>query len=321
MITIDNFLHKNCEKEIEEHIFSNLYLPQKKISSRFLYDEKGSKLFKEITQLPEYYLTRTEIPLIKQAASYLKDDLNDVNIIEFGSGDCTKISLLIDSVSMKNRQTICYVPFDVSSSAIQESCDLLLQSYEGLRIHGIVADFMSQLDVIAEKPNKVFCLLGSTIGNFTKSRSEQFLMDLHDIMQSNDRLLLGFDMVKDKEIIERAYNDSKKVTEQFNKNTLNVVNDLVDSDFNPELFDHLAFYNNQHSRIEMHLKALTDQEIRSPRFPKIIHLEKGETIHTENSHKFTTNHIQQLAITAHLDIEKIFSDEKNWFTLALFRKP
>jgi len=247
--------------------------------------------------------------------------LTNVNIIEFGSGDCTKISLLLDEIPKKKMHTVCYIPFDVSSSAIQESCTVLLQKYSGLQIHGFVADFMTQFDIITDKPNKILCFLGSTIGNFTRNQAEQFIYDLQTIMQSKDRLLLGFDMVKDKKIIEKAYNDSRKVTEQFNKNILSVVNDLVDTDFIPELFEHVAFYNEDLSRIEMHLKAEVSQVINSPRFPNAISIEKGETIHTENSHKFTINHITQLADRTHLNIEQIFSDEKKWFSLVIFVKP
>jgi len=320
LITIENFLKDNGADQIEKNILMNLTGSQKKISSTFFYDEKGSKLFEKITSLHEYYLTRTEIPLIKQAADYLKESLRDVNIIEFGSGDPTKISLLLDSIPDEYRETISYVPFDVSDAAIQESCNLLLQDFPGLNIHGIVADFMTQLDVIPKKSNKIICFLGSTIGNFSKEQSKEFLSDIYEIMHPGDRLLLGFDMVKNKEIIEKAYNDSRKVTEQFNKNILNVVNTVVGTDFNPENFEHVAFYNEELSRIEMHLKAIKQMDIFSSKKSTHIHIKKGELIHTENSHKFTIEQIKKLVASADLEIEKIFADEKNWFNLVLLTK-
>lgn len=321
LVTIDNFLRKNSDKQIEKTILSDLTRSPKKISSMFFYDEKGSKLFEEITKLPEYYLTRTEIPLIKKAAGYLKDTLKNVNIIEFGSGDPTKISLILESIPEKNQEKITYVPLDVSHAAIQESCNFLLQKYPQLTIHGIVADFMTQLEVIPKKSNKVLCFLGSTIGNFTRKQAEDFLKELHHIMHPGDRLLLGFDMVKNKEIIENAYNDDQKVTEQFNKNILTVVNNLVGTDFNPDDFEHVAFYNDAFSRIEMHLKATKQIKISSPLLSTPITIKRGELIHTENSHKFTIDHIYKLAANAHFEIEKIFSDEKQWFSLAVLTKP
>ena len=286
----------------------------------YFYDEKGSKLFEKITELPEYYLTRTEMPLIKKAATYLKDSITDVNIIEFGSGDCTKISILLDEIPEEKRQTVCYIPFDVSDSAVKESCDILVQKYDGIRIHGIVADFMNQLDVIANKTNKILCFLGSTIGNFSIDQSIDFLKDLQSIMQPGDRLLIGFDMVKNKTIVEKAYNDTQQITEQFNKNILKVINKIVDTNFEPNSFEHIAFFNKDQSRIEMHLKAMKTQEVRSPRFPQSIMVEKGETIHTENSHKFTPDQIKNLAEKADLQIETQFTDEKNWFSLVIFTK-
>lgn len=321
LITIENFLHNQCENEVERDIFSNLSLPQKKISSTFFYDKKGSKLFEDITLLPEYYLTRTEIPLIKKAATYLKEELSDMNIIEFGSGDCTKISLLLDVIPEDSRSSICYTPFDVSSTAVQESCTLLLEKYNGLNIHGVIADFMSQLDVIKEKQNKLLCFLGSTIGNFSREESKRFVYDLQAIMHAKDRLLIGFDMVKDNVILEQAYNDSQQVTALFNKNILNVVNRIVETDFNPDNFDHIAFFNEEHSRIEMHLRSRVHQTIHSPLLSEPISIKKDEMIHTENSHKFTKDHIVQLAESAQLDIEQWFSDDKKWFSLVLFRKP
>ena len=286
----------------------------------YFYDQTGSQLFEKITELPEYYLTRTEIPLIKKAADYLKESINEVNIIEFGSGDCRKISLLLDVIPEEKRETVCYTPFDVSTSAIQQSCDLLTQKYSGLRIHGIVADFMTQLDMIANTPNKLLCFLGSTIGNFNTDQSVKFLNDLRSIMQKKDRLLLGFDMVKNKETIEQAYNDSQQITEQFNKNILNVVNKLVETNFDPDSYQHVAFYNEDLNRIEMHLKAIKHQEIKSIRFAHTIHIEKGETIHTENSYKFNVDQIEKLAEKSHLQIEQLFTDEKKWFSLAIFTK-
>ena len=279
------------------------------------YDAKGSKLFEEITKLPEYYLTRTEIELLKKAATQISNKLRNIDIVEFGSGDCIKISILLDVIPKEFLDTIRYIPVDVSIAAVEKSSNILLNKYPGISIYGIVADFNRQLDVIPKDTKKVFCFLGSTIGNFSMQKALKFLVDLSKIMQSGDLLLLGFDMVKNKEIVDKAYNDSKNITEKFNKNILNVVNNLIGTNFNLDTFEHVAFYNEELSRIEMHLKATKDLEISCPNFPTNIEIKKDEKIHTENSYKFTFDDIKSLATGANLEIQNIFTDKNKWFSL------
>ena len=192
---------------------------------------------------------------------------------------------------------------------------MLLIKYPGIKIHGIVADFMSQLEVIPKKSKKVFCFLGSTIGNLSMENAQKFLKKLSQIMNKGDLLLLGLDMVKNKKILENAYNDTKNVTEKFNKNILNVVNKHIKSDFDPEKFEHVAFYNEELSRIEMHLKATCDLNIDCLSLKSNIVIRKDETIHTENSYKFTERDIASLAKAANLEIQEIFTDENKWFSL------
>jgi L-histidine N-alpha-methyltransferase len=290
------------------------------ISSIYFYDANGSKLFEEITHLPEYYLTQTEINLLKKAAPQLRKLLRNVDIVEFGSGDGTKISILLETIQVEIRETIGYIPFDVSIDAVQQSANTLLTKFPGLRIHGIVADFNTQLDVIPKNKKKIFCFLGSTIGNFSMDEAKMFLIGLQKIMQPDDLLLIGFDMVKNKTILENAYNDSQKITEQFNKNILNVVNNLIDTDFDPDAFEHVSFYNEKNSRIEMHLKATHDLKISSLNIPITITIKKGETIHTENSYKFTENDINTLAKEAGLIIQKTYTDNNKWFFLVQLTK-
>ena len=315
LIRIDNFLPKTGDQELEKNILAGLTSSSKKISSVFFYDAKGSKLFEEITKLPEYYLTRTEVTLLKEAAPQIADKLRNVDIVEFGSGDCTKISILLDTIPEEFIDTVCYVQVDVSIDAVEKSSNILLNKFPGIRIHGIVADFISQLDVIPKDTKKVFCFLGSTIGNLSMEEAMKFLVDLSEIMHSGDLLLLGFDMVKSKEVLEEAYNDSRHVTERFNKNILNVVNSHIGTDFDPDVFEHIAFYNERFSRIEMHLKAIKDLEVSCPSLPTTISIKKGETIHTENSYKFTDENIKNLASGAGLKIQNIFTDKNKWFSL------
>jgi L-histidine N-alpha-methyltransferase len=290
-------------------------LSPKKISCVFFYDNNGSKLFEEITRLPEYYLTRTEIEILKEVALKINDELRNVDIIELGSGDCTKISKLVDSIDDSLRENVRYIPVDVSIDAVKKASNILIKKFPKINIYGIIADFISQFDIIPKDRKKVICFLGSTIGNFSMEESKHFLINLNDIMNPGDLLLLGFDMVKNIEVIEKAYNDSKNITAMFNKNILNVVNKLIGTNFDPDDFIHVAFYNKKFSRVEMHLKTLKDLEISSPLSKTDITLKKGEMIHTENSYKYTFENIKSLAYNANLEIQNIYSDKNRWFSL------
>jgi len=308
------------ETVIQQQIISDLTGTQKKISSVLFYDAAGSTLFERITTLPEYYLTKTEIGLLHQAATSLPYTDHQTTIVEFGSGDCTKISILLEAITKQQRKQICYMPVDISRDAIEKSSYLLSKRFPEISIHGIIADFLTQLHVISHHTPTIWCFLGSTIGNLSMDDALLFLQQLSKQMHQGDILLLGLDMVKQTHILEQAYNDSQLVTEQFNKHILTVVNDRIHTCFDPETFDHVAFYNTSDSRIEMHLKATQDMFITSPLLSKPLSLKKGETIHTENSHKFTPKHIAWFAESTGLDIEQLYTDDQHWFSLVQFQK-
>lgn len=310
----------NDDKKMTEEILQGLTIQPKMIASSFFYDDTGSKLFEQITSLDEYYLTRTELPLIKKAAKNLQSKLQHIDIVELGSGNSVKISLLFDYVSEEFRKTIRYIPFDVSLSAIKQSSNDILEKYPGIKIHAIAADFLTQLDLIPKKSKKIICFLGSTIGNLKKEKIKEFLINLSSIVNSGDILLIGFDMVKDKEVLEKAYNDKFNITEQFNKNILKVINNRIGTNFDKDNFEHIAFFNEDESRIEMHLKAVENMKIICPIYQKDIVIHKGEMIHTENSYKFTNTDIRYFAREAKLDIENWYTDKDKWFSLVEFIK-
>jgi L-histidine N-alpha-methyltransferase len=320
IITASNFLSQIEDGEIVKEIISGLQSEKKYISSRYFYNEKGSKLFEEITHLKEYYLTRTEVSILKQIAPEFSSRLNDLNIVELGSGDSRKISILLDAMSLSKREQVCYFPVDVSHSAIQESSSKLLGLFPEIKIHGIIADFISQFKLVPKVPNRLICFFGNTIGNMDIEQSSKFLLMLSKNMKPGDQLLIGFDMVKSKSIIEEAYNDREQITAAFNRNILDVVNDIIKTDFDLNSFRHNAFYNEMKSRIEMHLKAKDDLDIFSPLLNGKIRIKKGETIHTENSYKYTLNNIAGFAASSGLSIKNIFSDKDKWFSLVLFVK-
>lgn len=317
-IHLINHLHEIGIGSIKEEILNGLLSEQKHISPMFFYDDKGSELFEEITKLDEYYLTNTEKKILSTILDELEIDFSELNIIEFGSGDSSKISLFLNQIPEHYLFKIKYLPVDISQAAIEKSANELIRNFPALQINGIVADFFRQLKVIPNACNRLFCFFGSTLGNFKPEQVKDFMLLLGNEMQTGDSFLLGLDMVKDLNIIEMAYNDQQGITADFNKNILNVVNNLIGSDFNSNNFKHIAFYNQEKSRIEMHLEALKDQSIYLG--SETIYMNAGERIHTENSYKFNLKTIQQIGKWAELNVENIITDDNKWFSLVHYKK-
>lgn len=320
-LTVSNLLSKENRVELVEGIYRGLTRSQKQISSRFFYDDTGSELFEKITTLPEYYPTRTEKRILQENAGDILGDFDHIDIVELGSGDCSKISILLDKVPKRKISNITYIPVDVSEAAVLKSANILSCKYHGLKIHGVLADFMKHLDSLPGNSPRLICFFGSTLGNLTRKEVNEFLLNLKYLMKPGDKLLLGLDMVKDHLILQKAYNDTQGVTAQFNKNCLNVINDNAETNFNTSDFRHLAFYNEKEVRIEMHLVALKNVRVTSKYFPESILITKGETIHTENSHKFLPGHITQLEKVSGLNLKKSFTDANRHFSLNLFEYP
>ncbi len=319
-IIIDNYLSE-IEIDIQrEELIKGLIAEPKYISSKYFYDKKGSEIFEKITKLDEYYPTGTEKSILTDNAESIVKDFRQTTIIELGSGDSSKISIILNSLSNLQLESATYIPFDVSKTAIEKSISDLSEKFPVLKIRGIAADFMRRLHLIPKIEHKVISFFGSTIGNLNRRNALEFMKKIGTIMNSGDMFLLGIDMVKDIKILEDAYNDNLKITAAFNKNILNVVNKNLKTDFNADLFEHYAFYNTQKSRIEMHLKAISDMQISSPFLTEKVRFKKHESIHTENSHKFTNENILEFAKYAGLKITAVFKDSNNWFSLIQFTK-
>lgn len=312
-IAIQNYLTTLGIAKAYEEIMAGLTAEQKYIPSKYFYDTRGSELFEQITDLEEYYPTRTEKQILSRIFDHIPIRLRHLNIIELGSGDPSKISLLLNQIPRNTLRTINYYPVDICEAEIVKCVEHLSEHYPLQSISGIVADFHHQLHVLPKDKNRLFCFFGSTIGNFTESEAESFIRKLEREMKTGDRLLLGVDMVKDISVIERAYNDEKGVTAQFNLNILNAINHLIGTDFNCNDFKHIAFYNEDLNRIEMHLRALRDVEIRSHHTHEPIHIKRYETIHTENCHKFNYAKIKQLCKWGQFQAFKVCHDPRNWF--------
>lgn len=318
-VSISSLLTRQDEEKTIREIFTGLSSDRKYIPSRFFYDDEGSTLFEKITTLPEYYPTRTEKVILENISSQLVGKVGDINIVELGSGDCSKISILLDAIPLGRISSVKYYPVDISESSMRKSAGRLTDRFTGLQVHGLLADFMNHLDALPGGEKRLVCFFGSTIGNLTREEAVKFLSGIGEMMQGDDSFLVGFDMVKDKGILEAAYNDSQGITAAFNRNILTAVNNIANTVFNPGRFRHLAFYDPTKMRIEMHLEALADMEINSPHFSHGIHIRKGETIHTENSHKFTHELIDEMAEKAGMTIRNIYTDKTGWFSLVQFK--
>jgi L-histidine N-alpha-methyltransferase len=307
-------------KTEEEEMLAGLMAAQKHLPCKFFYDEAGSKLFEQITRLEEYYPSRTEKSILKRHAGELMRGAEGASLVEIGSGDCSKISILLQALPEVILKTSIYVPVDVSLSAIEESRCKLEERFGAIEVCGIVADFMQQIHLVSQYENKIFCFFGSTIGNLDRRDAVRFVEKLGKLMNTGERLLLGLDMVKDKAVLEGAYNDEKGVTARFNKNILNVANKILGTDFESEYFRHHAFFDEEKQRIEMHLMATRDITIKFPFFEGGLEIPKGQTIHTENSHKFTSHHIDEFASASGLSVRAVYTDSNRWFTLVDYIK-
>lgn len=320
-VKIRNLLPKIGIEQVRNEIVAGLISQKRFISSKFFYDETGSELFEEITKLLEYYPTRTEKSILEDIAFELMNRNLAFEIIEMGSGDCSKISILLNAVNKYNLQNITYIPVDFSNSAVEKSSDELSIRFPDLEINGYVADFIHQLNLIPHSnKSRLICFLGSTIGNFERNESNEIIKNLATGLLNGDSLLVGFDLVKPEPVLHAAYNDSKGVTEKFNLNVLNVINSIIKSDFELSDFKHHSFYNKEKSRIEMHLIAIQDCVVNSPFLKQPLQFKKGDSIHSENSHKYTLESIRELAEYAGLEIKNYYTDSKKWFALVEFAR-
>lgn len=318
--TIANCLPEIGLEAVISEIVAGLTSQPKRISSKYFYDKTGSALFERITALDEYYPSRTEKSILRGLPLSAITDCSDVDIIELGSGDHSKITLLLEKIPADFLSAVRYFPVDISRPALEASIKELACMFPRLAVQGIVADYIHQMHLVPGDRKKLYCFLGSTIGNLDRKEAMAFVRDISETMNPGDGFLIGFDRVKEVRVLEIAYNDAQGLTARFNRNILNVVNGLIQSDFDPGDFEHMAFYNRREKRIEMYLEAITDVRVRTPFAAEDILIGKGERIHTENSHKFGEEDIRMIAGNAGLVVKNIFSDDREWFSLVQYGK-
>ncbi|MGH7858119.1 MAG: L-histidine N(alpha)-methyltransferase [Candidatus Binatia bacterium] len=291
--SIDRFLDPRDGSTLADDVRAGLTRRQKQIPSKYFYDERGSRLFEKICDLPEYYLTRTEQTLLDRHAREILAIARPTDLVELGSGAAKKTRALLDAAAAEGLSPR-YHPFDVCEPVLRSSGERLLDAYPWLDVHAIVADYDRHLDGLPPGRRRMVAFLGSTIGNYTPERTVTFLAELAAELRPGELFLLGADLVKPVERLEAAYDDSAGVTAEFNRNVLRVVNRELDGDFRPEEFEHLAFFDRERSQIEMHLRAGNAQRVRIAELDLEVELRAGETIHTEISRKFTEAGLRDL---------------------------
>lgn len=317
-IRIENYLNDSgFFSTMAEDVRKGLTSNPKKLPPKYFYDDRGSDLFEQITELAEYYPMREEGALINTIAPGLIASMAPREIVELGSGSSTKTLALLDAGRL-NGCVDRYVAFDVSESIIRLAATNLLQRYDGLDVYGIVGDFHRHLDRIPPVlGRRLILFLGGTLGNLYSDERIQLLGQIRTLLQPDDRLLIGFDLVKDIKLIELAYNDPAGVTAAFNKNMLNVINNGLDGDFNPDAFEHESFFNVAESRIEMHLRPRTTQVAHLRKIGLTVTVEPDETIWTESSHKFTATSVNEMLTKSGLALREWHAAPGDMFGLAL----
>ena len=309
------------QKTFAQELSQSFRQKQKSINPKFFYDQKGSQLFEKICALPEYYLTRTEISILKQIDGKLQSYLDgNFRLVELGSGSSQKTRLLIDMLTRLQKH-VEYFPIDISK--ILKTSSVALQSdYKKLHITGIIDNYENGLEFVKnyDDMKNLIVFLGSSFGNFDYEHGLKFLQKINSSMKKNDLFLIGLDLVKDKTVLERAYNDSQGVTAKFNLNVLSRINSELDSNFNINKFVHHAIYNESQNRVEIYLRSLENQIVNIPKARMILQIKQDELIHTENSYKYTIPEINKMLSMTGFRIKDIWYDEKQYFCLVLLSK-
>jgi L-histidine N-alpha-methyltransferase len=300
--------------DMAEEVREGLGRPLKELPPKYFYDARGSALFDRITEQPEYYPSRCEREILNRRAPEIVSDAAE--LVELGSGTASKTRALL--YAMAGAGTLRrYVPFDVDETMVEACESELAAVYPGLDVHGVVGDFGRDLDRIPDGEQRLFAFLGGTIGNLYPSDRVAFLARIRTLMEPLDRLIVGTDLVKDRSILEAAYNDSQGVTAEFNRNVLRVLNAGLDADFRPEAFEHVAFFDEANSWIEMRLRANGAQHVDIAGADLEVTFADGEEVRTEISAKFTREAVGRELRQAGLRLERFFTDDGGLFGLAL----
>jgi dimethylhistidine N-methyltransferase len=299
--------------DFHQDVIDGLTERPRNIPPKYFYDIRGSQLFDAICEQPEYYPTRTEISLLQYYARDIAQHIGpDCVIVELGSGASEKVKVLFDALKPRG-----YMGVDISREFLLQSTQRLAEDYPWLEVHAVCADFSQVLEIPKHyhQQNLVAFYPGSSIGNFDPEDAVTFMQQVAQMVGSQGKLLIGVDLKKDNAILNAAYNDAAGITAQFNLNLLKRMHDELGVDYESNTFAHEAFYNATEGRIEMHLVCTrnTHLTVDGRRFE--FHL--GDSIHTENSYKYSMDEFRELAEHAGFDVEKVWTDRRKLFSVQL----
>jgi dimethylhistidine N-methyltransferase len=311
--TANHSIEVQLDQEFLDDVMEGLRHANKRLSCKYFYDERGSKLFDQICELDEYYLTRTEQAIMDQHAREMACQLGEgVMLVEFGSGSSTKTQVLLENLI----DPAAYVPLDISEEHLLETAKLLRRTFPEIEILPLVADFTLpfQLPMPTKKASHAAIYFpGSTIGNFEPEAAQNLLAEICDLLGDEGGVLIGIDLQKDPAIIHSAYNDSSGVTAEFNLNLLHRINRELDGNFDVDQFQHLADYDEKVGRVEIYLVSQCDQTVEIN--GQLFEFKAGERIFTEHSHKYTIESFEELANQAGFSLHKYWTDPDDLFAV------
>ena len=303
-----------------DEVMNGLMARRKTLPCKLFYDDRGSALFEEITRLPEYYLTRIELEILRDRGKEIALAAGSpVSIMELGAGTATKTGTLVRAFA-RRQMRVKYFPVDISPAALAEAKKRIRDECPRVVIGPVIADFSNGFGFLQNIPGrKIVLYLGSSIGNFDWHAATAMLRKVRDRLNSGDALLLGTDMVKSPEILVPAYNDAQGVTAEFDKNILVRLNREFDADFDLDSFRHVAEWNPLRSRMEIYLESTRAQAVTLRTRGLIVKFAAGERIHTENSYKYTEQMVETMLCVSGFKLEKTWYDRRRWFGLHLAR--
>ena len=299
-------------------VVAGLTAEQKWLPPKWFYDAEGSELFEKITQLPEYYPTRAEREILAARSGEVARATDAHTLVELGSGSSEKTRLLLDAFTGHGTLE-AFVPLDVSESALADAAEAITAEYPKLEVRGVVGDFTKHLELLPGGQPRMVAFLGGTIGNFLPAERADFLRSVRGVLDEGEWLLLGTDLVKDAEILERAYDDAAGVTAEFDKNVLRVINARLGADFEPDEFDHVAHWDAGNEWIEMRLRARHALTARIPGADLTVEFAAGEHIRTEISAKFRPQGVETELAAAGFAVEHWWTDSQQRFGVSLAR--
>ena len=301
-------------------ILEGLEASSKRLPCKLFYDQVGSALFEEITRLPEYYLTRTELEILEQSCGEIVQAAGPpISVVELGAGTATKTRTLLRAVGRRQIR-VKYFPVDISPSALAEAKKGVREEFPGALVCTINGDFSDGFGFLREVGGRKLVLyLGSSIGNFDWSEATSLLRKVRRQLSSDDALLLGTDMVKSPDILIPAYDDAQGITAEFNKNILRRINRELRANFELDSFRHCVAWNPECARMEIYLESCCEQWVTLGLTRSRIHFRQGERIHTENSYKYTPARVDQMLSDANFTRERTWFDRRKWFAVHLAR--